>query len=151
MPLEVQRCTPADFADCVRLQCAGFSGGIASYIVPTPVTDEWIANRIADHTKKSQTEHDAHYMKVVDTEKGGKLISWAKWRINESERTEEQIQGQLPVPGKEEEGRPAAQDFMRYLHDARKEFMGTKPFYCKCCAGVGGVLYQGKWLSKCKC
>jgi hypothetical protein len=136
MPLEVHPCTPADFPDFVRIQCAAFSGGIASYIIPTPVTDEWIANRIAEHTKKSTNEPDARYLKVIDTDKDGKMIACAKWRINEKERTEEEIQGQLPVPGKEEEGRPAAQDFMRYLNESRREFMGTAPFYCKC-SGVG--------------
>jgi hypothetical protein len=131
MPLEVHPCTSADFSDFVRIQVAAFSGGIASYITPQPVTSEWIANRVAEHTKKQQTEPDAVYMKVIDTEKDGKSIAFAKWRINEKERTEEEIKCQLPVPGNEEEGRPAAHAFMWHLNRSRREFMGTKPFYCR--------------------
>jgi hypothetical protein len=58
------------------------------------------------------------------------MVACGKWRINKHERTEEQIQSQLPVPGLDEKGRPAAQDFMNYLCRVRKEYMGTKPFAC---------------------
>jgi len=137
MPLEVHPCTPADFPSFVRIQCAAFDSGIASYLIPLPITPVYIANRVAEHTKKLETELDARFMKVIDTEKGGKMIACAKWRINEEERTEEQIQAQLPVPGKEEEGRKAAQDFLWHLNASRREFMGTKPFYCKFCDLLG--------------
>jgi len=58
------------------------------------------------------------------------MIACAKWRINKHERTEEQLKGQLPQPGPDEEGRPAAQDFMKYLSSVRMKYMGTKPFAC---------------------
>lgn len=131
MPLEVHPCAEADFADLMRIQAAAFSTGIASFLTPRPVTEEWIQKTIEKTVKASKTEPDVRFMKVIDTEKGGKMIACAKWRINEKERTEEQIKGQLPVPGKDEEGRPAAQEFMWYLNRVRREHMGTKPCCCK--------------------
>lgn len=90
------------------------------------------ANRIVEkHTKSASSEPDVTYLKVVDTELGDKMIACAKWRINEKERTEEQIQSMISVPEEKEKDRPAARDFMNYLAWARKEFMGTKPFACE--------------------
>jgi hypothetical protein len=51
--------------------------------------------------------------------------------VNQMEREEEEIQSMLPVPGADEDGKQAMIDFMWYLNRVRKEFMGTKPFYCK--------------------
>jgi len=97
-----------------------------------PATIENTERSIQKHIKSATDEADVHYFKVVDTELSDKMIACCKWRINEKERTEEQIQSMLPVPGERELGRPAAQDFMNYLHRVRKQFMGTKPFACEC-------------------
>jgi hypothetical protein len=131
MPLEVHPCVESDFADFSRIYTLAFSSGLASYITPRPVTEKWRKRNIEKMIKSFKTEPDVRYIKVIDTEKDGKMIACAKWRLNEKERTEEQIQSMLPVPGADEEGRPAAQDFLWYLHRVRREYMGTKPYNCK--------------------
>ncbi|KAL5448780.1 hypothetical protein PMIN07_000589 [Paraphaeosphaeria minitans] len=125
--LEVRPCTNDDFAEFVRIQIAAFNTGITRLMKP-PASVENIEKGIQKHIKSAESEPDVSYLKVVDTELGDKMIAGAKWRINDKERTEEQIQSMLPVPGEKEKDRPAAQDFMNYLYRARKEFMGTKPF-----------------------
>lgn len=95
--------------------------------------DDYIQTAINKHLKSFREEPDVHYIKVVDTDLGGKMIAGAKWRINKTSRSEEIVRKSLPVPGKAEEGRPAARDFMNYLTRVRWEYMGTKPFYCRSC------------------
>lgn len=131
MPLELHPVTEADFPDLTQIQLGAFETGMASKLNPKPHTPERIEKFIQKNIKAFHNEPDLRFIKVVDTELGGKMIAAAKWRINEKERTEEEIQTMLPVPGEDEEGNPAAQDFMRYLHGVRKKFMGTKPFYCE--------------------
>ncbi|CAO2648756.1 Nn.00g097050.m01.CDS01 [Neocucurbitaria sp. VM-36] len=131
MPLEILPVQESDFADFVRIQIAAFSsgGGITGLLTPNPLPPDYVQNSIGKHLKSWRDEPDVQYLKVIDTDLGGKMIAGAKWRINEKERTEEQIQSMLPVPGPDEEGRPGAQDFMRFLNRVRREYMGTKPFY----------------------
>lgn len=133
MPLEVHPVQQSDFADFVRIQMSAFAagGGITSILTPKPLPSDYIQKSIDKHIKSWKDESDVHYLKVVDTDLGGKMVAGAKWRINETERTEEQIQSMLPVPGADEEGRPGARDFMWYLNRVRREYMGTKPFYCE--------------------
>lgn len=133
MPLEVHPVQESDFAEFVRIQMSAFAagGGITSMLTPNPLPSDYVQKSIDKHIKSWKGESDVHYLKVVDTDREGKMIAGAKWRINEKERTEEQIQSMLPVPGADEEGRPDVQDFYWYLHRVRKEYMGTKPFYCK--------------------
>jgi hypothetical protein len=77
------------------------------------------------------------------------MIAGAKWRINKHERTEDQIQVQLPKPGKEQEGNQASIDFMNHLAQSRLKWMGTKPFYCKstetrsCCQSIHRICSTG--------
>lgn len=134
MPLEVHPITQeSEVAEFARIQIASFTGGggITALLTPNPLPPEYLEKAIQKHVKSWREEPDVQYLKVIDTDLGGKMIAGAKWRINEKERTEEQIQGMLPVPGPDEEGRPAVQDFMRFLNRARREYMGTKPFYGK--------------------
>jgi hypothetical protein len=97
-------------------------------VKPNP-TDESRAAQAEKHLKSATTESDVFYLKVVDTDLNDKIIAGAKWRINEHERTEEQIQSMLPVP--KETDTPASRDFQLYLTRVRKQFMNTKPFCCK--------------------
>lgn len=133
MPLEIHPVEESDFADFVRIQIAAFSGGggITGLLTPDPLPPNYIEKSIDRHLKSWRDEPDVRYLKVIDTDLGGKMIAGAKWRINEKERTEEQIQSMLPVPGPDEEGKPGMQDFMWFLNRVRREYMGTKPFYCK--------------------
>lgn len=131
MPLEIRPLVEDDIPELVRIQLRAFNSGIASKLTPSPRPASWIEIAISKHQKSMRTEPDVHYMKVIDTALGGKMFAAAKWRINEQERTEEQIQGMLPKPGKDEEGNQAAHDFMAYLCWARTKYMGTKPFYCE--------------------
>lgn len=133
MPLEIHPVEESDFADFVRIQIAAFShgGGITGLLTPKPLPPDYVEKSIGKHVKSWREEPDVAYLKVIDTDLGGKMVAGAKWRINEKERTEEQIQSMLPVPGPDEEGRPGPQDFMWFLNSVRREYMGTKPFYCK--------------------
>ncbi|KAF2684877.1 hypothetical protein K458DRAFT_338040 [Lentithecium fluviatile CBS 122367] len=128
MPLELHPCVESDFPDMTRIQTLAFNSGIASFLFPQRITPEWTSKNVAKNLKCFRTEPDVHFLKVIDTEQNGKVIAWSKWRINEKQRSDEEIQTMLPVPGKEEEERPAAQEFMRYLHRVRKQYMGTRPY-----------------------
>lgn len=133
MPLEVVRCEESDLLDFTKTQLAAFSGtnAITTLLTPQPMPPGYIEKSLAKHIKSFREEPDVAFMKVIDTDLNGKFIAGAKWRINQKERTEEQIKTMLPVPGPDEEGRPGAQDFMHFLHRVRKQYMGTKPFACK--------------------
>jgi hypothetical protein len=132
MVLELHPCTEADLPEFVRIQIAAFStgGGMTAYMVEFPPSESYITTSIEKHIKSFRSEKDVTYLKVIDTALDGQMIAGAKWRINQKERTEEEIQSMLPVPGQDEEGKQAMADFMWYLNRARREFMGTKPFYC---------------------
>lgn len=132
MPLEVHPCEESDFADFTRIQMTAFASnsGISRFLTPDPVPADYVQKTTNKHIKSWRDEPDVHYLKVIDTDLGGKMIAGAKWRINEKERTEEQIQSMLPVPGPDEEGRHGLIDFMWFLNRVRREYMGTKPFYC---------------------
>ncbi|KAL6709646.1 hypothetical protein ACN47E_001074 [Coniothyrium glycines] len=131
MPLEVHKCEESDIADFVRIQVDSFDygGGITAILAPTPRPDDYISKNIDKHLKSLKDERDVTYLKVIDTDLGGKMIAGAKWRINEKERSEEEVKKTLPVPGKDEEGRLGVQDFMWFLNRARWQYMKTKPFY----------------------
>lgn len=131
MPLQVLPCEEADIPDFQRIQIAAFSAsGMTKLLKPSTISDDYIQTGIDKHLKSLREERDVHYLKVIDTDLGGKMIAGAKWRVNEKSRTEEDVRKTLPVSGKSEEGRPAAQDFMNYLARVRWEYMEAKPFYC---------------------
>jgi hypothetical protein len=131
MPLEVHPITEADFPDFVRISVAAFQDGMASKLSPKPAPPEYIEQEVKKHIKCQGEEPDTVFLKVIDTDLDGKMIACCKWRINEKERTEEQIKVQIPVPGKDKEGNQAAIDFMNHLAESRLKWMGTKPFYCE--------------------
>ncbi|KAF2134105.1 hypothetical protein P153DRAFT_281459 [Dothidotthia symphoricarpi CBS 119687] len=130
MGLEVHRLDESDFPDFVRIQMSAFASGtgMTSLLTPSPLPSDYIQKLIDKHLKAWREEPDVHYLKVIDKNLDGKMIAGAKWRINKKERTEEQIQSMLPVPGPEDEGRPVMVAFMGFLSRVRREFMGTKPF-----------------------
>lgn len=129
MPLEIHPVSESDFPEFVRILLAAFASGsgLSDLITPSPLPSDYVQNTIDKHTKWWREESDVHYLKVIDTDLNGAMVACAKWRINENERTEEQLKAMLPVPGPDEEGRPIMQDFMRFLSHVRKEFLGTKP------------------------
>jgi hypothetical protein len=133
MPLQVHRITsPTDFENFVGIQIAAFAngGGITSLLTPNPITDEYIQEFTGKHIKSWREEPDVVYLKVIDTDLNGKMIAGAKWRINEQERSEEEAKKMYPVPDEKDKGRQGLLDFMAFLSRVRKEYMGTKPFYC---------------------
>jgi GNAT superfamily N-acetyltransferase len=133
MPLEVHLCEERDIPEFQRIQLAAFNSGshaMTSLLKPSPLPADYTEKAINKHLKSFREEKDVTYVKVIDTALGGKMVAGAKWRINEKERSEEQVRKTLPLPGVDEEGRPAAQDFFLYLAKMRWEYMGTKPFYC---------------------
>ncbi|KAF1836774.1 hypothetical protein BDW02DRAFT_545349 [Decorospora gaudefroyi] len=131
MPLQIQPITSsADFSRFVEIHLESFAsgGGITSLLTPSPLPDDYIPKMIDKHIKSWREEPDVTYLKIIDTDLDGKMIAGAKWRVNTKERTEQEIQSMLPVPGKDEEGRQGVIDFMHFLHRVRKQYMGTKPF-----------------------
>jgi hypothetical protein len=133
MPLELRIVTEElDLVEFSRIATSAFgAGGMTAYMVtpnPTPADAQKAADK---HIKSWREESDVTYVKVIDTDLDDKMIAGAKWRINEKERTEEQVKSTLPIPGADEEGKPAKQDFMRYLAGVRQKYMGTKPFCCR--------------------
>jgi hypothetical protein len=133
MVLELHPCTESDMPEFVRIQIAAFGtgGGMTQFMVEHPPSEEYINKSVDKHLKSLREEEDITYLKVIDTELDGQMIAGAKWRINQKERKEEEIQSMLPVPGADEDGKQAMIDFMWYLYRVRKEFMGTRPFYCR--------------------
>lgn len=152
MPLEIQSLEESDFADFVRIQMAAFQlgGGITKLITPDPLPSDYVQKTINKHLKSWREEPDVTYLKVIDTDLDGKMIAGAKWRINLKERTEEQIQPMLPVPGADEEGRPALQAFMWYLNRVRREYMGTKPYFCKRRSNTDDMHWQTNLPKSCR-
>jgi hypothetical protein len=134
MPLEIHRCKEHDIPEFVRIQMGAFAGGggMTKILVPNPTPPDYAEKLIEKNLKSMREEKDVVYLKVIDTDiLNGKMIAAAKWRINKKERTEEEVRKTLPVPGPDEEGKPAVQDFWNFLARVRWEYMGTKPFFCK--------------------
>ncbi|KAK6544028.1 hypothetical protein TWF694_000742 [Orbilia ellipsospora] len=128
MVLELHPITnPSDFTTFVHIQHAAFQNGMTRLLKPTPSTTQTIAESAQKHIDAAASEPDLHFLKVVDTELDGKIIACAKWRINERERTKEEIKVQLPTV--EEKDGQVTRDFWGYLGRMREEYMGTKPFY----------------------
>ncbi|OCL10895.1 hypothetical protein AOQ84DRAFT_336738 [Glonium stellatum] len=130
MPLKVVHVEESDMADFVRIQNAAFTTGMASKLIPKPVTPERFAKSVNNHLNSMRNEPDCHFLKVIDTDIN-KIISCAKWRINLEERSEEVVERSLPKP---REPQPdscvgAEKDFVTYLANSRRDFMGVKPFY----------------------
>lgn len=134
MVLELHPCAENDLPEFVRIQIAAFGtgGGMTAFMVEHPPSETYINKSVDKHIKSFREEKDVTYLKVIDTELDGQMIAGAKWRINQKERKEEEIQSMLPVPGADEVGKQAMIDFIWYLNRVRREFMGTKPFYCMC-------------------
>jgi hypothetical protein len=133
MPLELHRITSeSDLANFAKIQTRAFgsAGGMASLFKPDPLPADYDEKSTKKHVKSFREDADVTYLKIIDTDLNGKMIAGAKWRINEKERTEEEIQSMLPVPGEEEKKRQGVVDFMGFLARVRREYMGTKPFFC---------------------
>lgn len=105
-----------------------YAGGMSVLLSPDPLPEGYFQKSLDRHLKSFREEKDVFYLKVIDTDLEGKMIAGAKWRINETERTEEEVKKTLPSADEE---RLVMQDFMGYLSRVRWEYMGTKPFYCK--------------------
>ena len=133
MPLQVQRITdPADFEAFADIHSAAFVGsGITSLLAPNPLPADYRQNNINKHVKSWSEEPDVVYLKVIDTDLNGKMIACAKWRVNTKERTPEEAEKAYPKLDEKEQKNQALVDFCAFLARVRKQYMGTKPFYCK--------------------
>jgi hypothetical protein len=133
MPLELHRITSeSDLTDFVHIQLSAFASGsgIVALLTPRPLPSAYVQKAIGKHIKSFREDVDVTYLKVIDTDLNGKMIAGAKWRINEKERTEEEILSMLPAPGEDERGNQGAVDFMAFLSRVRRQYMGTRPVYC---------------------
>lgn len=100
MPLEVHPIiSEDDLVTFVQIQMAAFAGGggITAILTPSPMPDDYVQKTINRHVKSWRDEPDITYLKVIDTDLGGKMIAGAKWRINEKGRTQEEVEKTLPV------------------------------------------------------
>jgi hypothetical protein len=132
MPLELHRITSeSDLSDFSLIQTRAFaySGGMASLVTPTPLPADYIEKSTEKHIKSLREEADVTYLKVIDTDLDGKMIAGAKWRINEKERTEEEIQSMLPVVSEADKENQGLIDFLGFLSRVRREYVGTKSMY----------------------
>lgn len=129
MPLELHMMTEADMADFEYVQSRAFQGGLADFIFPGPKTPEKKKEDIERNIKVMREEPDAHFVKVVDTDLGGKTIACAKWRVNTQERPEEVVEAQMKKLS--DDASPALIEFAGWLRDMRLKWMGTKPYYCE--------------------
>jgi hypothetical protein len=130
MPLELHRITSeSDLSDFFLIQTRAFanSGGMAALITPTPISADYLQKSTEKLIKSFREEADVTYLKVIDTDLDGKMIAGAKWRINEKERTEEELQIMLPAPSEAERENRGLVDFLGFLARVRKEYIGTKP------------------------
>ncbi|OCK80868.1 acyl-CoA N-acyltransferase [Lepidopterella palustris CBS 459.81] len=129
MPLEVSYVEENELEDFVQIQLAAFDSGMASKLSPKPVTPERVAKSVND-LRNTRDEPEVHLLKVLDTDTG-KIISCAKWRFNLKERSKEEVEESLPkVPEPLPDSNVAAEkDFVEYLANSRREWMGGKPFY----------------------
>lgn len=147
MPLILAPLTENDLRAFTHICNAAFSRGMASKLIPKPLTSEKFAEQVDKHRKSFLNDKDVTYLKIVDTdlepsEETGQMIAGGKWRINLKERTAEEMEATLPKPpvvdhldGESEDARGrrlAERDFVTYLADTRREWMGTKPFFCEC-------------------
>jgi hypothetical protein len=133
MPLELHPITSEyDLSTFAAIQTRAFAstGGMTSLFCPSPMPSDYIEKATSKHLKVFREDADVTYLKVIDTDLNGKMIAGARWRINEKERTEEQIQSMLPVPGEEDKKSQGVVDFIGFLARVRREYMGTRPFYC---------------------
>ncbi|CAI6341520.1 unnamed protein product [Periconia digitata] len=126
MPLEIRPITEADLREFIDITAKAFAGTLVSLLNPQ-LSEEGIQRQIAKNTKSMREEPDCHLLKVVDTELDDKIVACAKWRINEKERTEEQIQNMLPQPNRETDSAVSI-ELQEYLSRMRMKYMGTKPF-----------------------
>ncbi|PVI03776.1 acyl-CoA N-acyltransferase [Periconia macrospinosa] len=125
MPLEIRPITEADLRDYVETAAKAFAGTLVAKI--SPPSEESTQKQIAKTLKSLKEEPDLRLLKVVDTELNDKVVACAKWRINEKERTEEEIQTMLPVPDRENDSAVSI-ELQEYLARVRRKYMGTKPF-----------------------
>jgi hypothetical protein len=133
MPLELHPITSeADLTTFVHIQLSAFAhgGGIIALLTPRPLPPGYMEKAVNKHIKSFREDRDVTYLKIIDTDLNGKMIAGAKWRINEKERTEEEIQSMLPVPEEDERGKQGVVDFMAFLSRVRRQYMGTRPTYC---------------------
>jgi len=119
---------------------AAFSTGIASKLCPHPITPEKFAQQVEKQRHSLLHDKGVHYLKIIDTDitshpETGQLIAGAKWRINLEERSEEEVESSLPKPPEGEMAQErgsglAEREFITYLANSRREWMGGRPFFC---------------------
>jgi len=134
MPLEIQRITdPSDFDAFVDIQIAAFAdgGGMTALLSPNPAPADYRQKIVDRQIQSFNEEPDVVYLKVIDTDLNGKIIAAAKWRINTKERTEEEVQKMYPQLDEKDKNNQVLVDFWAFLGRVRKQYMGTKPFYCE--------------------
>ncbi|KAF2804145.1 uncharacterized protein BDZ99DRAFT_153585 [Mytilinidion resinicola] len=139
MPLVLSKVTEQDLLAFTHICNAAFNTGMASKLVPKPITSEKFASQVEKHRHSFLNDADVTHLKVIDTDiepnaETGQMIACAKWRINLKERTVEEVEATLPKPpegeGAQEGGRGLAErEFVTYLATSRREWMGRRPFY----------------------
>ncbi|KAF2499019.1 acyl-CoA N-acyltransferase [Lophium mytilinum] len=139
MPLILSKITEQDLPAFTHICNAAFNNGMASKLVPKPITPEKFAAQVDKHRQSFLNDEDVTHLKVIDTdiepsEETGQMIACAKWRINLKERTEEEVEASLPKPpvgeAAQEGGRGLAEkEFVTYLANSRRKWMGARAFY----------------------
>lgn len=126
MPLEIRPLAEEDVWEYHDIFNKAFKGTLVSNLSPPP-TETSMQEQVEKTKKTMHTEPDLRLLKVVDTDLDDRIVACAKWRINEKERTEEEIQTMLPKPNREKDSAISI-ELQDYLTRVRKQYMGTKPF-----------------------
>jgi hypothetical protein len=141
MPLQLAPLTKDDLHEYVRIYFAAFRLTPLGLILTPTVTPERI-NEYYEQNLKGLESPTSRYFKAVDTDTG-KIISCAKWKIFTKERTQEELDQDMIRPSTQPDSNVEGErDFLAYLNDSRREYMGTKPFVCTCsvCASSNPAL-----------
>ncbi|KAF2144329.1 uncharacterized protein K452DRAFT_267630 [Aplosporella prunicola CBS 121167] len=130
MPLKVLPIGPSDIDDFVRLHYEAFRPwpAIGSCIWARDLGPESRSIH-ANRFRQALEDKETRMMKVVDTETG-ETIAAAKWAFYDHERTQEELEKSLVVPEPVPDANPEAlKAMMGMLYSARREVMGTRPYY----------------------
>jgi hypothetical protein len=131
MPLELHPVSDEDIPDAATLEQIAFRSGLSKKMQPKPQTPEERKAHMERLLKTKNEDPGNHLLKVIDTDLGGKMIAFAKWRINYKERTEEEVERSMWRPKPDEQCTQAKLDFVDFLNESRRKWMGTKPFVCE--------------------
>ncbi|OCL15212.1 acyl-CoA N-acyltransferase [Glonium stellatum] len=129
MSLEISPMVEVDVATYVRIRHEAFKNTIDRIFYTRELSSE-SKDKISDGILEAlRNDKHTHYLKVTDTATG-EIVACAKWKIFDCERTSQELETELELPEPlPESDVPAWTAFFTDLSDARREIMGTRPYF----------------------